>query len=263
VLRHGENHVEIARRAPGDSGFPLPNESQSRTRIDAGRNLHRNSLLPLDAATSPAIATRIRDHLTRTSADITRAIDPEEALLKRNLSYAATPLAGLGPTAIASARTRTGLAGARLRNRDRGLAAQENIVQINFEVVTEVCAAICPPAGAPARKATPVPEDVSEEVAEEIREAAEIAEIRGAGLSGACDALMAETVIASPLLGIRKHRVGLRDLLESLLGVGIVGIAIRMALERQLAIGLLELSLAAFAGDAKNLVVVAFSHGEK
>jgi len=68
---------------------------------------------------------------------------------------------------------------------------------------------------------------------------------------------MAEAIVGLTLLRIGEHCVGLRDLLEALLGGGIVRIAVGMELERELAVGLLELGLVRVSGDAQDLVVVA------
>ena len=55
------------------------------------------------------------------------------------------------------------------------------------------------------------------------------------------------------------ERVGLAALFEFVFRVGIVGIAVGMKLQRQLAIGALDLLIGGGAGYAQHLVVVAFS----
>ena len=60
---------------------------------------------------------------------------------------------------------------------------------------------------------------------------------------------VAETVIGRALVGILQDLVGLVDFLEAVFGVGIAGIAIRMALHRVLAKGGLDLDFARGALD--------------
>src|SRR5690606_36082723 len=55
-------------------------------------------------------------------------------------------------------------------------------------------------------------------------------------------------------------RVGLRDLLELRLGLGVVRVAVRVVLERELAVRLLEVGGARVALEAEDLVVVALCH---
>ena len=60
-------------------------------------------------------------------------------------------------------------------------------------------------------------------------------------LAGArADALEAEALVGAPLVRIGQHRVRLRRLLELVLGGGVVGIAIRVVLQRERAIRLLQ-----------------------
>jgi hypothetical protein len=67
-----------------------------------------------------------------------------------------------------------------------------------------------------------------------------------------------EAVISGPLVGIRKNRISFAALFEPFFGVGIIGIAIRVKLQRQLAIGALDLLLAGSTGNPEDLVVIAF-----
>ena len=70
---------------------------------------------------------------------------------------------------------------------------------------------------------------------------------------------MAEAVIARALLGVGQDGVGLAAFLEALFGARIVGVSVGVILERQLAIGALDLDVGGRTGDAENLVIVAFS----
>ena len=69
---------------------------------------------------------------------------------------------------------------------------------------------------------------------------------------------MPEAVVCGSLVRVRQDRISLAAFLEFLFSVGIVRIAIRMKLQRQLAIGALDFLLTGFTGHPKHFVVVAF-----
>jgi hypothetical protein len=68
---------------------------------------------------------------------------------------------------------------------------------------------------------------------------------------------MAETIIGGALVGILEDFVGFVDFLETMLGVLVARIAIRVALHRVLAEGRLDIDLSRGALDRKRLVVAA------
>ncbi|MNE64413.1 hypothetical protein D3C80_1598260 [compost metagenome] len=68
-------------------------------------------------------------------------------------------------------------------------------------------------------------------------------------------------VVGRALAGVGEHLVGLVGLLEFLLGRLVVGIAVRVVLHGQTAVGLLQLRLAGAALDTEHLVIVTFCHG--
>jgi hypothetical protein len=74
---------------------------------------------------------------------------------------------------------------------------------------------------------------------------------------------MAVTVIGGALLLVAQHRVGFAALLEALFGAVIVGVAVRVILQRQLAIGALDLNVSRRARDAEYFVIVAFNFGSQ
>ena len=69
---------------------------------------------------------------------------------------------------------------------------------------------------------------------------------------------MPEAVVCRPLIGIRQDGVGFAALLEFLFRIGIIRIAVRMELQRHLAVGAFDLLVASFAGNPEHFVVVAF-----
>ncbi len=74
---------------------------------------------------------------------------------------------------------------------------------------------------------------------------------------------MTEAVVARALLAVGEDRVGLAALLEALFGPGIVGIAVGMVLQRELAIGALDFLVVRRAADAQHFVVIAFYVGSQ
>jgi hypothetical protein len=67
---------------------------------------------------------------------------------------------------------------------------------------------------------------------------------------------MAEAVVLGTTLRVTQNLIRLRRLFEALLGSAVARVPIRVILERQPSVGLLELILAGIAADAQNLVVV-------
>src|SRR5690606_2507585 len=81
----------------------------------------------------------------------------------------------------------------------------------------------------------------AEHAAEDVLEAlAPAAARREAGAAGAHGA---DLVVLRPLLRVGEHGVRLADLLELGLGRGIARVGVRVVLARELAVGLLDLSL--------------------
>ncbi len=66
------------------------------------------------------------------------------------------------------------------------------------------------------------------------------------------------TVVDGALVSIGKNRIGLADFLELFFRIRIVGIAVRMKLQRELTVGALEFDLRNRAGHAQHFVVIAF-----
>src|SRR6266567_1726245 len=71
---------------------------------------------------------------------------------------------------------------------------------------------------------------------------------------------MAEAIIGGTLLLVFQDVVGFVDFLELRLAVLVAGIAVRMPLHRQLAIGGLELAIACGALDLEDFVKIALGH---
>src|ERR1043165_3822099 len=71
---------------------------------------------------------------------------------------------------------------------------------------------------------------------------------------------MAEAIVSRALLIVLKNVVGLVDLLELVLAVLVAGIAIRVPLHCELAVGRLEIAGVHRALDFEDFVVIALRH---
>ena len=98
-------------------------------------------------------------------------------------------------------------------------------------------------------------EDVGEGRAEIGAEA-----VRAAHAAALLERGMAEAVVGGALVGVLEDVVGLVDFLELVLAVLVAGIAVRVTLHRELAIGRLELGVARGALDRQDFVVAALGH---
>src|SRR5699024_7928858 len=90
----------------------------------------------------------------------------------------------------------------------------------------------------------------------DLLEAASAGAALARGEAGAAGAHGADGVVLLALLGVVEHRVGLADLLEPLLGLGIVGVMVGVVLAGLLAVGLLDLLGVGVLGDAEDRVEV-------
>ena len=99
----------------------------------------------------------------------------------------------------------------------------------------------------------------SEQVAEDIVEIDEDGRVESAAWAAvAANPGVSEAIVARALLGVSQDRVGFAALLEVLFRFRIVGIAVGMILQRQLAIGALDLLIVRGARDAQYFVIIAF-----
>ena len=146
-----------------------------------------------------------------------------------------------------------GVAGLVPRNLDVGLDALRRLLELDLEVVAKIGAALRAGASAAAAKA----ENVAE-AAEDVLEAGELRRIEA--LRAAADAGVTEAVVARALVAVAEDGVGLGRFLEFLFGASCRPVAIRVELQRELAIRALDFLIGGGAGDLEDLVVVALAH---
>src|ERR1043166_3728120 len=260
VLFDVDDDVEVARRAALRPRLALAREPQARAGLDPRRIPPLHLLLALDAPRAATLLARVADALARAAATAARPSHGEEALLVAHLPRAPALLAafglraGRGPAALAV------LAGFEARDSELRRHPGGGLFERHLQIVAEVCGALRPraPSARPGTSAEHVAE--AEEVAEDVLDAAEPlrAPARRAPRARR-DSGVAEVVVARALLGVGEDGVGFRRLLESLLGLMVAGVLVRVVADGELAVGALDLGLARAPAHAEDFVVVAFA----
>ena len=110
------------------------------------------------------------------------------------------------------------------------LDALERVLEGDADARLQVCAALGPWASGSARAA---PEERAE-VAEQVGEVAEVDVLEAPASGEALRAVLAKPVVRLALLGVREDVVGALDVLEPLLGRGVVGVAVGVQFAREL-----------------------------
>src|SRR5438552_1950807 len=254
VLLHVNDDVETSWRTAGAPGFAFALQAQLLTSRDAGRNLHGDLAILRHTSGAAARLARVRDRLARAAALRAGACDGEESLLRAHLSLSAAEIADGRRRSGRRARAFARLAVFLARNLDRGFGSGRRLFERDFEVVAQIGAALRTAAAARAAKQVAEAEDVAE-AAEDVFEAGEDAGIESAA-GRRRHARVAEAIVGGALVGIGEDGVRLGAFLEALFGLVIAGVAIRVVLQRELAIGALDLALACRALDREDLVVV-------
>ncbi len=209
--------------------------------------------MQLHAPRSRALRAGVRNHAAAAVAARAGLGDRERALGHAHLAGAAAGRAGGGLGAGPGAAPFADLAYGHRRNADLGLEAVRRLLQRDLEVVAQIGAAEhCRAAAAAAA------ENLAEDVAENVAEAAHAAG-RGAG-AVRIDAGVAELVVSRALGRVGQDLVGLLRFLEALFGPGILRIAVRVPLHRQLAIGVLQVAVGGVPVDSEHLVIIPLRH---
>ena len=157
--------------------------------------------------------------------------------------------------ALGGAGARTDIAGDTARHPDLGGAPGEGLLQGDFHVVAQVRAA--------RRGIAATAHELAEHLVEDVGEASREIEVEAAARARAAAVLeggVAEAIIGGALLLVPEDIVGLAEVLEAMFRRRIAGVAIRMELHRQLAIGGLQIRVAGGARDTEGFVVVLFGH---
>jgi hypothetical protein len=140
-------------------------------------------------------------------------------------------------------------------NGDLSLFAEDRLLEFQSDVFPQIRTTLRPRASA----TTPTEEITeAEEIAENLAEVVKDGGIDPRRSSHSSYTGVAEAVVGGPLIAIGQDGIGFAALFEPFLCVRVIGIAIRMKLKRQLAVGALDLLVAGSAGNPEDLVVIAF-----
>src|SRR5215472_11244582 len=255
MILHVQHDVEVSEGATMGAGFAEAAETNTRLLFHPRRNFGFDRLRGQDASLAFAFQAGIADHR---AAPLTRragAGNAEETLLIADLATATAAAAGRGFAAGASG-TSAGLAVLMTTVGDFLFGTENGFFEFQRDVFAKVCAALCARTAARAGAAEQVTEP--EELAENIAEILKYGGVKADARACAPDSSMSEAIVQAALLRIRQDRVGFAAFLESFFRVWVVGIAVGVVLQCQLAIGTLDLQLAGAALDAQDFVIISF-----
>src|SRR5260370_18470517 len=136
-----------------------------------------------------------------------------------------------------------------------GLSAERGFFEFEGDIYAKIRSALRPsssPAAAPTKDVAET-EELPKDIVEILKDGA----IEACTRSAAAQSRMAKAVIHSALLRVREHGICFARFFEFLFSVGIVGIAVRMVLQRQLTIGALDLLVGRPTLHSQYLVVIS------
>jgi hypothetical protein len=249
-----QDHKKIAGRSAESSGFAQAGETDAGTVFHSRRNLGFDRPLPQDSPLPFALRAGISDDATSALTGWTGAGHAEESLLVADLSATRAGAAADRRFAGGSTRAAALFTGLMAADCDLRLFAEDRFFEFQSDVFAQVRTALRPGASASA-SAEKIAE--AEEVAEDLAEVLDVG-IEARRSSHPADTGVAEAIIGAALVDVRQNGVGLAALFELFFRVGIIGVAVRVKLQRQLAVGALDLLLVSATGNAQDLVVVAF-----
>ena len=250
-----EEDVQIPRWLAKRPGLALARKADAVAGIHPARNGDFELLRLVDPAFAMAGLARPLDHLAPALTGGAGALDHEKALLRPHLAMAAThgaaPLAGAGFGALAAAGF--ALLGNVYRYLD-GFAV-EGIVQPDFKVIAQIRPA---PRLLLATAAKGIAEDRFENIADVGKAFAAAKAAPRLPATAVFIGLVAKTVISGALLRVFQALIGLAYRLEPGFAILAAGVAIRVKLHRQLAIGRFEHALVGIAGHLQQFVEIDF-----
>src|SRR6185503_4083171 len=213
----------------------------------AGRDLGFYSLLLNNAGFPFALRARIADHRTRALTARAGARNAEESLLVTDLPAATAGTAGGGSLSLSASRSLAGVAELVPAIRNGLLSAEHGFFEFDGDILAQVGSTLSTRTAAAATA-----------LAEDVVEVLENAGIKSAASGSATDTGVPKTVVHAPLFGVGQYGIRLAAFLELLFGVRVVRITVGMVLQRQLAIGALDLLIACAPLDAQYVVIISF-----
>src|ERR1019366_5256499 len=253
-------YVEIAGRSAIKAGLALARVQHARPFLNSRGDFYRDRALARNAALASALRAGIDDQFARTLAGAAGARDGEEALLITHLPAPGAGGAGDGHFARSHAASFALVAFLQPPHLYLLGDPKRGFLELQAEIFAQIGAALCARTAASALCAEQVAK--SEQVAEDVLEIVEHRGIESAVAARAAgNSRVTEAVVARALLAVGENRVGFAALLKALFGRWVVGIAVGMVLQRELAICALDFLIGGRAADAQHFVVIAFYVG--
>src|SRR5690606_1086008 len=249
---HAEDDVEVAGRSAPLARMTAPLDAQGLAVVHAGGDVDRQRGFLLDDAGTTTRTTRLADDLAVATAHRAHGLEREVALPMDDLPAAAALGASLRTGACFCPRAAAVFASLAPWDRDVVLAAFEHVAEPERELHLHVRAASR--SVAPSRAEAETTEQVAEqiaEVAEDLFGAREPREAR------ARRPFVAVLVIELTLFLVVQDLESFRRFFESLLGLLVPRIAIRVMLHGELSVSAFDLADRRVPRDAQNFVIVA------
>src|SRR5271170_5302233 len=259
VLLHFQKNVKVAASPAVRSRLPLPRHPQTRPGIHSRRHSHFQGAFALNPPHSAATDASILDRLPRSLAGRASPRDGKKSLRISHLPAPAARMAGSHARAGFRARTLASLAKFLPRQSNLAGDARRSLFERKRHVVTQIRATL------PARPATPAaPSPAAQrfiktkKIAENILKFLEDRRVEPSIESAIAQPRHSVAVIHRTLLLVRKHRVSLGSRAEIVLSLFLLlRVAVRMPLQRRLAIRRFNLFRRSAALDAQNFVKVS------
>ena len=254
---HAGDHVQVAGRAAPHAGAALALELDAGAVLGALRDAHADAPLGRALARAPAVGAGVVDDGARAAALRACLGDGEAADVTTD---GAPPLAGAAQARAAAgrgARPRARGAGLGLLQGHRHLGTGHGLVERQRHLHLQVLAA--PGTARRAAAATATAAAATEHGSEDVAQVAEPGATGGAAHAAVAAAHAREPalgVVLLALLGVGQHVVGVRDLLEALLGLRVAGVGVGVVLARKGPVGLLDGIRIGVLGHAEDLVEV-------
>jgi hypothetical protein len=193
-------------------------------------------------------------------ADWTGAGHAEESLLIAYLAVAIALAALAGAFAGRRARSLAFIAQLTAPDVDFLFHAECRVLETYRQIFADVCATLR------ATAASTAPSSIAEKIAEAEHLSEQVAEVNlleptlslSSAEASVREGVVSEAVISGALLLVAQYGVSLAALLEALFRFVVAGVAVGVKLQRQLAIGALDLDVTRGASDAEYFVIIAF-----
>ena len=254
-----QHDVEIAGRSAVCAGLAFLGEPQAVAVVDARRDVDLEFANHLPVTLPMALPAGIAHDLAAAVAGMAGAPHRQKTLLIEDLAAAVAGGAGGGSAARFGAGGAATVASFHARRLDLGGHAEDRVLETDLQVVAQIFAALRPVAAAagPAAEQIAESEEIAQNIAE-VRERVGVEALRRRILQAG----MAVAIVGGALLRVAQDAVGFGGLFELLFGIRVVRVAVRMILQRQLAVGGFHLAVVRVPADAEDFVIVSFRHGK-